>query len=74
MAATITKAELQNELSDAESTMDAVWNALVELDEDSSQDDLADGVLTACEILNEYDSERFPIDEDAEEPDEPDAA
>lgn len=71
--ATLTKPELQSRLEAAESTMDAVWNFLVDLDEDSSQDDLADGALSACEALNEYDSERFPFEDDDEESIEPES-
>lgn len=63
---TLTKTELQHELSDAESMMDAIWNALVDLDEDSSKDDLVDGIFDACELLNEYDADRFPMDDDEE--------
>lgn len=47
--------------------LDEVWNVHVDLDDSSSKDDLIEASDETCDLLNEYDPERFPMDEDDDE-------
>jgi hypothetical protein len=64
---TRTKDQILDNEDAALSLLDDIWNRLLGLDEDSSQDDLADGVGEVCEMINDFDPERFPMDEGAGE-------
>ena len=53
--------------------LDNVWNQLCSVDEDSSRDEYIEVVDGVCDMFNEYDPERFPLQVDGElvEDDEP---
>ncbi len=66
--------DLDGDLQEAHETMDDAWNAIVDCDKSMSKEELLGAIEAACEALNDYDSERFPVDEDASADDEQDAA
>lgn len=42
--------------------LDKVWNRLAEVDDDSSRDQAIEAVDDVCDIFNELDAERFPLE------------
>lgn len=58
--------QLQSELEEAENLIGDIWEELLDLDEDSSQDDLAEGALNVSTMINEFDPDSYPWDEDGE--------
>ena len=49
-----------------EDFLDHVWNRLCEVDDDSSRDEAIEAVDDVCDLFNEYDAERFPLEVDGE--------
>ncbi len=58
------------ELEEAESTLDEVWAVLCDSDDQSSKEELIDLCDEAAEVLSDYDPERFPVDASSDEADD----
>jgi hypothetical protein len=69
-----TKDQILEDEEKAVSTGDDTWNELVDLDEDSSKEDLLNSIENVLEMWNEFDPERFPMDDDDEEQEQDKAA
>ncbi len=70
----VTKDELDNDLQDALSTMDEVWNEICDCNDSTSKEDLLDAIENACAALNDYDEDRFAIDSPEDSDEEAEAA
>lgn len=59
-----TMATLREENEELLDLLDTIWNFHVDIDKDSSEADMLEASDKTCDALNEYDSERFPMDGD----------
>lgn len=53
---------------------DDSWDRLVDLDENSSKEDLLDAIEDVLDMWNEFDTDRFPIDDNEEDQEQDEAA
>lgn len=61
---TRSKQELAEENEELLGLLDDIWNLHVDLTDSSLKQDLLEASGETCEILNDFDSDRFPFDED----------
>ncbi len=69
-----TKNELIEENEELHGRIHKIWNVNADITDTSSKKDALAASLETCEILNEFDAERFPFDSDEDEDDEEEAA
>jgi hypothetical protein len=62
-----TKQEILDSEAELLGILDDIWNLHYDKDEDSGKADLLDASDETCDILNDFDDERFPFDEEEEE-------
>jgi len=71
---TITKADLEAENSELLDLLNDVWNEFSDVDNTTNKAQAIEAIDSVCEMLNDYDSETFPMEGDEEEEEEEVAA
>jgi hypothetical protein len=61
---TRTKDQIRENEENLLTLLDDIWNELVDIDDDSSAEDAREAAAAACELMNDFDPERFPFDEE----------
>ena len=69
MGTTITKSELENESAELREVIEDIWAQIVDVTDESSNEDKDNALDAVAEILHDFDPESFPIDEPDEEKD-----